>query len=73
MWCRRTDELVDGPNATYITPKDLENWEKRLTDLFEGRPSDVYDVALSDTVSKYPIDIQVHSKWLNKLACSLVY
>ncbi|KAK7849735.1 phytoene synthase [Quercus suber] len=58
VWCRRTDDLVDGPNATYITPKDLERWEKRLTDLFEGRPSDVYDVALSDTVSRYPIDIQ---------------
>ncbi|KAM4105375.1 hypothetical protein ACJW30_06G227800 [Castanea mollissima] len=58
VWCRRTDELVDGPNATYTTPKDLERWEKRLNDIFEGRPCDVYDVALSDTVSKYPIDIQ---------------
>ncbi|XP_050249413.1 phytoene synthase 2, chloroplastic-like isoform X2 [Quercus robur] len=58
VWCRRTDELVDGPNATYTTPKDLERWEKRLNDIFEGRPCDVYDVALSDTASKYPIDIQ---------------
>ena len=68
MWCRRTDELVDGPNATYTTPKDLERWEKRLNDIFEGRPCDVYDVALSDTASKYPIDIQVYSKWLKALA-----
>lgn len=59
VWCRRTDELVDGPNASYITPKALDRWEKRLTDLFEGRPYDMYDAALSDTVSKYPVDIQV--------------
>ncbi|PON89693.1 Squalene/phytoene synthase [Trema orientale] len=58
VWCRRTDELVDGPNASHITPKALDRWEKRLTDLFEGRPFDMYDAALSHTVSRYPVDIQ---------------
>ncbi|VAI26636.1 unnamed protein product [Triticum turgidum subsp. durum] len=58
VWCRRTDELVDGPNSSYITPKALDRWEKRLEDLFEGRPYDMYDAALSDTASKFPIDIQ---------------
>ncbi|KAI6697128.1 hypothetical protein NL676_017247 [Syzygium grande] len=58
VWCRRTDELVDGPNAAHITPKALDRWEKRLNDLFEGRPYDMYDAALADTVSKYPVDIQ---------------
>ncbi|KAL6622676.1 hypothetical protein ACP70R_032555 [Stipagrostis hirtigluma subsp. patula] len=58
VWCRRTDELVDGPNASYITPAALDRWEKRLEDLFEGRPYDMYDAALSDTVSKFPVDIQ---------------
>ena len=60
VWCRRTDELVDGPNASHITPKALDRWEQRLSDVFEGRPYDMYDAALSDTVSKYPVDIQVH-------------
>lgn len=59
VWCRRTDELVDGPNASHITPKALDRWETRLDDLFEGRPYDMLDAALSDTVSKYPVDIQV--------------
>jgi 15-cis-phytoene synthase len=59
VWCRRTDELVDGPNASHITPKALDRWEQRLTDVFEGRPYDMYDAALSDTVTKYPVDIQV--------------
>ena len=59
VWCRRTDELVDGPNASHITPKALDRWESRLEDLFNGRPFDMLDAALSDTVSKFPVDIQV--------------
>lgn len=58
VWCRRTDELVDGPNASHITPSALDRWELRLEDLFAGRPYDMLDAALSDTVSMYPVDIQ---------------
>lgn len=58
VWCRRTDELVDGPNASQITPTALDRWESRLDDVFAGRPYDMLDAALSDTVSKYPVDIQ---------------
>ena len=52
---------MDGPNASHISPKALDRWEQRLMDMFEGRPYDMYDAALSDTVAKYPVDIQVHS------------
>ncbi|KAM7267629.1 hypothetical protein ACFE04_009795 [Oxalis oulophora] len=58
VWCRRTDELVDGPNASHITPVALNRWEARLEDLFQGRPFDMLDAALSDTVTNYPVDIQ---------------
>ncbi|GAB2287478.1 Syntaxin-like protein psy1 [Dionaea muscipula] len=58
VWCRRTDELVDGPNASHITPSALDRWESRLEDLFQGHPFDMLDAALSDTVAKFPIDIQ---------------
>jgi len=58
VWCRRTDELVDGPNASHITPSALDRWEARLEDLFAGRPYDMFDAALSDTVSRFPVDIQ---------------
>ncbi|KAG6489205.1 hypothetical protein ZIOFF_050466 [Zingiber officinale] len=54
----RTDELVDGPIASHITPTALDHWQDRLEDLFNGQPYDMYDAALSDTVSKYPVDIQ---------------
>nr|AKT74332.1 phytoene synthase [Rosa rugosa] len=58
VWCRRTDELVDGPNASHITPQALDRWESRLEDLFQGRPFDMLDAALSDTVTQFPVDIQ---------------
>nr|AAX19898.1 phytoene synthase [Salicornia europaea] len=58
VWCRRTDELVDGPNASHITPTALDRWEARLEDLFSGRPFDMLDAALCDTVTRFPIDIQ---------------
>jgi len=58
VWCRRTDELVDGPNASRITPQALDRWEERLEGLFAGRPYDVLDAALTDTISRFPLDIQ---------------
>jgi hypothetical protein len=59
VWCRRTDELADGPNASYITATSLDRWEKRLDDLFKVQSYDMYDVALSDIISKYLVDSQV--------------
>lgn len=67
MWCRRTDELVDGPNASQITPSALDRWESRLEELFQGRPFDMLDAALSDTVARFPVDIQVRIHFLNHL------
>ncbi|KAL6844594.1 hypothetical protein ACP4OV_025253 [Aristida adscensionis] len=58
VWCRRTDELVDGPNASHISALALDHWESRLEDVFAGRPYDMLDAALSDTVARFPIDIQ---------------
>ena len=58
VWCRRTDELVDGPNAPRMTPAALDRWEERLEGLFEGRPYDILDAALTDTVSRFAVDIQ---------------
>eukprot|EP00271_Cylindrocystis_brebissonii_P006956 TRINITY_DN19941_c0_g1_i1.p1 TRINITY_DN19941_c0_g1~~TRINITY_DN19941_c0_g1_i1.p1 ORF type:complete len:459 (-),score=55.54 TRINITY_DN19941_c0_g1_i1:1151-2527(-) len=58
VWCRRTDELVDGPNAPRITPRALDRWEERLEDVFAGRPYDMLDAALADTVQNYPMKIQ---------------
>ncbi|PWA35064.1 squalene/phytoene synthase [Artemisia annua] len=58
VWCRRTDELVDGPNAIHMSAEVLDRWEERLHDLFNGRPFDMLDAALTDTVQKFPLDIK---------------
>ncbi|KAL2557143.1 Phytoene synthase [Forsythia ovata] len=58
VWCRRTDELVDGPNAGYMSSSVLDGWDKRLEDIFEGRPYDMLDAALTDTLYKFPLDIK---------------
>lgn len=58
VWCRRTDELVDGPQAQFTTPETLDDWESNLEAIFEGRPTDSYDVALIDTVERFNLDIQ---------------
>ncbi|WP_066376261.1 MULTISPECIES: 15-cis-phytoene synthase CrtB [unclassified Anabaena] len=57
-WCRRTDELVDGPAAAITTPETLDRWEQHLESLFAGRPQENYDVALVDTLQRFPLDIQ---------------
>ncbi|OVA06591.1 Squalene/phytoene synthase [Macleaya cordata] len=58
VWCRRTDELVDGPNAVHMSAAVLDRWEERLEDIFNGHPYDMLDTALTDTVYKFPIDIK---------------
>ncbi|KAH0682539.1 hypothetical protein KY285_020051 [Solanum tuberosum] len=56
VWCRRIDELVDGPNAPHITPEALDRCEASLEDIFNGRLFDLLDAALSDTVSRFHVD-----------------
>ncbi|KAI3835440.1 hypothetical protein MKX03_034530 [Papaver bracteatum] len=58
VWCRRTDELVDGPNAPHMNDAVLDRWEERLETIFSGCPYDMLDTALTDTVKKFPIDIK---------------
>ncbi|MBF2057256.1 MAG: phytoene synthase [Cyanobacterium sp. T60_A2020_053] len=58
VWCRRTDELVDGPQAKLTTPETLDWWEKQLESVFAGQAMDDPDVALVDTLQRFPMDIQ---------------
>jgi 15-cis-phytoene synthase len=57
-WCRNIDELVDGAEAVGTTPATLDLWESRLEAIFRGNPTDNYDVALVDTISRFP-DLQI--------------
>ncbi len=58
VWCRRTDELVDGPQSASTTTATLDEWEAQLESVFAGYPVHDYDVALVDTIERYSLDIQ---------------
>jgi len=38
--------------------QELDRWEERLEELFAGRPYDIYDAALTATISNFPVSIQ---------------
>lgn len=61
-WCRRTDDIVDSPRALMnkeVLETDLEVWNNRLADIWKDHPVDLFDLAMADTVKKYPgIDVQ---------------
>lgn len=54
--------MVDGPNADYMSSAVLDRWEDRLHDIFNGQPYDMLDATLTDTISKFPLDIKVTTK-----------
>jgi phytoene synthase len=58
VWCRRTDQLVDGPDAESTTLETLDQWEKQLESIFAGYPVEHPDVALVDSLQRFPLDIQ---------------
>ncbi|KAJ8629347.1 hypothetical protein MRB53_022670 [Persea americana] len=72
VWCRRTDELVDGHNASHITSTALDKWESRLEDIFSNRSYDMLDAALSDTVLKFHVDIQPFKDMIEGMRMDLV-
>lgn len=56
-WCRRTDDLVDGPRVKQRTEPliaVLADWEKRLEDMFiHARAKDALDLALVDVTMNF--------------------
>ena len=62
VWCRRTDELMDSPEAQ-ARPADeladrLNRWELKTRDLFKGHVDDELDAVMVDTLEKFPQSIQ---------------
>ena len=57
-WCRLTDELVDGAKAEFTTQETMTEWEQQLESIFAGYPVEDTDVALVDTIQRYPMGIQ---------------
>jgi len=54
-WCRRTDDIVDKPRKETLSLRsELAEWRRRLDDIWQGRAYDAIDLALVDTVRRYP-------------------
>ena len=62
VWCRRTDELMDSPEALKKSEEELsENlnlWEENTKNIFKGIVKTDLDAVLSDTLEKYPQTIE---------------
>ena len=61
VWCRRTDELVDGPDVSNDANEllgQLEDWEDRLDNIFAHTPKDAMDYALSASLATFPTSKQ---------------
>lgn len=50
----------------------LDRWEERLEALFEGRPCDNLDAALTDTVNRFPVDIQPFRDMIDGMRSDIV-
>jgi phytoene/squalene synthetase len=50
----------------------LDRWEDRLEAIFDGRPYDYLDAALTDTVNKFPVEIQPFRDMIDGMRSDLV-
>ena len=50
----------------------LDRWEERLENIWEGRPYDILDAALADTVSRFPVHIQPFRDMIGGMRIDLV-
>ena len=62
VWCRRTDELMDSPEAQARPVKELsdrlDKWEEKTKSIFSGKITDDLDAVLADTIEKFPQSIE---------------
>ena len=62
VWCRRTDELMDSPEAQARSVEELADrlnrWELKTRDLFKGQVADELDAVMVDTLERFPQSIQ---------------
>ncbi|MEB3333721.1 MAG: phytoene synthase [Cyanobacteriota bacterium] len=58
VWCRRTDEIMDSPQARTVPAATLlsrlDAWEERTRGLFAGHASDDLDRVMVDTIERFP-------------------
>ncbi|WP_414477777.1 phytoene synthase [Prochlorococcus sp. MIT 1223] len=77
VWCRRTDELMDSPEAQSL-PLDelsgrLDKWEIKTKKVFEGTVADELDAVMADTLQCFPQSIQPYLDMIEGQRMDLSY
>tara|TARA_Y100001968_G_scaffold325088_1_gene365760 strand:+ start:1020 stop:1961 length:942 start_codon:yes stop_codon:yes gene_type:complete len=62
VWCRRTDELMDSPEAQKksieVLSDRLDKWEQKTRAVFNGEIIDELDAVIADSLERFPQSIQ---------------
>ncbi len=62
VWCRRTDELMDSPEAQARPINELsdrlDGWEEQTKLIFAGKAKDQLGAVMADTLERFPQSIQ---------------
>ena len=62
VWCRRTDELMDSPEAMKLPINQLsdrlDKWEEKTKAIFAGQTKDELDAVMADTLTNFPQSIK---------------
>lgn len=64
--------LTSSFTTSSFAVQALDRWEERLEGIFEGRPYDILDAALTDTVSKFPVHIQPFRDMIDGMRMDLI-
>jgi phytoene synthase len=75
VWCRRTDEIMDSPEASK-KPKDelihqLDRWEKNTRNLFNGAIDTDLDLVMSDTIKRFNQPLQPYLDMIDGMRMDL--
>ena len=64
VWCRRTDELMDSPEAQALPVAELsarlDAWEQRTREIFAGQVRDGLDRVMADVIEHYPQPLEAY-------------
>ena len=75
VWCRRTDEIMDGPDADRKSKQalddELDAWEKQTRDLFSGVVNDDLGIVMADTIERFNQPIQPYLDMIDGMRMDL--
>ena len=77
VWCRRTDEIMDSPEAM-TKPQDvllelLDQWEQHTRSIFAGNAVNWLDQVMVDTISRFDQPLQPYLDMIEGMRMDLTF